>query len=165
MNIKGHEIGGVMRDYIVWSDKEINGFFGGYRYLSNFHECPVYYEGVMYPSTENAFMAAKTLDRDERLQFVHISPKEAKALGRTIKLRPDWNEVRVEVMYAVIFDKFYRNKGIRRWLLETGDKLLVEGNHWKDTFWGVCEGEGENMLGKILMQIREDFKFINSYGN
>jgi ribA/ribD-fused uncharacterized protein len=119
----------------------------------------------MYPSTENAFMAAKTLDRDERLQFVHISPKEAKALGRTIKLRPDWNKVRVEVMYAVIFDKFYRNKGIRRWLLDTGDKLLVEGNHWNDKFWGVCEGEGENMLGKILMQIREDFKFINSYGN
>jgi ribA/ribD-fused uncharacterized protein len=110
-------------------------------------------------------MAAKTLLYSERLQFTNISSDEAMVIGRTIKLRPNWNKIRVEVMYAVVFDKYYRNKGLRKWLLATGDKLLVDGNDRNDKFWGVCEGEGENMLGKILMQIREDFKFINSYGN
>ena len=164
MNIGGEHMDEIP-DYVKWNNREINGFIGGYRWLSNYHECPVYYEGIKYPSSENAFMAAKTLLYSERLQFTNISSDEAKVIGRTIKLRPNWNEIRVEVMYAVVFDKFYRNKGLRKWLLATGDKLLVDGNDRNDKFWGVCEGEGENMLGKILMQIRKDFQFINSYGN
>jgi len=148
------EINGLQRDYIVHNLKEIKGFFGEYRFLSNFHQCPVYFEGSMYPSTENAFMAAKTLDLDERLQFRKIEPKEAKAIGRQIKLRADWEEVKYDVMASVIFDKFYRNKGIRQKLIDTGSAYLEETNHWNDRIWGVCEGEGQNHLGKILMRIR-----------
>ncbi len=148
------EIGGIKRDYIVHSKKEILGFFGEYRFLSNFHQCPVYFEGALYPSTENAFMAAKTLDINERIQFQNIEPKEAKTLGRQIKLRSDWESVKYDVMATVIFDKFYRNKTIRQKLIDTGEAYLEETNHWNDRIWGVCEGEGQNHLGKILMNIR-----------
>jgi ribA/ribD-fused uncharacterized protein len=141
-------------DYVVHNEKEIRGFFGEYRFLSNFHQCPVYFEGALYPSTENAFMAAKTIDVNERLQFRNIDPKEAKSLGRQIKLRSDWEEVKYDVMATVIFDKFYRNKGIRAKLISTGNAYLEETNHWNDRIWGVCEGEGQNNLGKILMNIR-----------
>ena len=148
------EIGGMQRDYIVHNEKEVLGFFGEYRYLSNFHQCPIYFEGSMYPSTENAFMAAKTLDVNERVQFQSIEPKEAKALGRQIQLRSDWEEVKYDVMATVVFDKFYRNKTIRKKLIYTGDAYLEETNHWNDRIWGVCEGEGQNHLGKILMNVR-----------
>ena len=80
-----------LREYVVHTENEILGFFGPYRFLSNFHKCPVYFEGVLYPSTENAFMAAKTLDIEQRKQFVHIEPNEAKALGRKINLRSNCN--------------------------------------------------------------------------
>ena len=108
------EVNNIERNYIIHTENEILGFFGPYRFLSNFHKCPVWFEGVQYPSTENAFMAAKTLDLDQRKQFVDLEPKDAKALGRKINLRSDWEEVKYDVMLSVCFDKFYRNKSIRQ---------------------------------------------------
>ena len=148
-------INGQERDYIVHNDKEILGFFSEYRFLSNFHLCPVFFEGKRYPSTENAFMAAKTLDVQEREQFEDISPKDAKALGRKIQLRPDWEDVKYGVMASVCFDKFFRNANIREKLLATGNAQLSERNHWSDKVWGTDEeGLGKDALGKILMNIR-----------
>ena len=148
-------INGQERDYIVHNENEILGFFGEYRFLSNFHLCPVFFEGKRYPSTENAYMAAKTLDLQEREQFEDISPKDARALGRKIQLRPDWEEVKYGVMASVCFDKFFRNAKLRSKLLATGDARLSERNHWSDKVWGTDEeGNGKNALGKILMDIR-----------
>ena len=148
-------INGQERDYIVHNDKEIKGFFGKYKFLSNFHICPVYFEGECYPSTENAYMAAKTLDLDARKQFLNIDPKEAKTLGRKITLHPDWEEVKYDIMAAVIFDKFYRNLDIRQQLIETGDRVMIEANHWGDLIWGTDpQGNGENNLGMILLNVR-----------
>lgn len=148
-------INGREHDYVVHDDNNVKGFFAEYRYLSNFHVCPVYFEGVCYPSTENAFMAAKTLDLEQRVAFETIEPKEAKALGRKIALRTDWETVKYDVMAAVNFDKYYRNLDIREKLVSTGDKLLEETNHWGDKIWGTDpDGNGENNLGKILMNIR-----------
>ena len=147
------------RTVLFEKENEILGFFGPYRFLSNFHQCPVYFEGVLYPSTENAFMAAKTLNLEERKQFEDIEPKEAKAIGRKIQLRSDWEEVKFDVMLAVCFDKFYRNKSIRQKLLDTGDAYLEETNHWGDLIWGANEfGEGKNSLGQILMHLRDVFR-------
>lgn len=141
--------------YIVHDKENIKGFVKDYRFLSNFHQAPVYFEGFMYPSTENAYMAAKTLNTAERTQFIHIEPKEAKALGRKIALRPDWETVKVDIMASVVFDKFYRHKSLRKKLLATGNAYLSEANHWKDLVWGTDEeGNGQNLLGKLLMNIR-----------
>jgi ribA/ribD-fused uncharacterized protein len=154
-----------LREYVVHTENEILGFFGPYRFLSNFHKCPVYFEGVLYPSTENAFMAAKTLDIEQRKQFVHIEPNEAKALGRKINLRSDWEAVKFDVMMTVCFDKFYRNINIREKLLQTGTAYLEETNHWGDQIWGANEhGEGNNSLGEILMNLRELFKNQRTVG-
>jgi ribA/ribD-fused uncharacterized protein len=151
-------VNNIDRDYIIHDENQILGFFGPYRFLSNFHQCPVYFEGLLYPSSENAFMAAKTLDVDQRRQFQNIEPKEAKALGRKIYLRPDWEEVKVDIMMAICFDKFYRNRSIRQKLIETGNRHLAEANHWGDKIWGTNEsGEGQNLLGKILMNLRSLF--------
>lgn len=151
----------IERDYIIHNDKEIKGFFGEWRFLCNFHVCPVYFDGILYPSTESAYMSAKTLDLEQRKAFESIDPSEAKKLGRTIKLRSDWEEVKYDVMSSVVFDKFYRHKELRDKLLSTGDAYLEETNHWKDLEWGVYDGVGKNYLGKILMGIREYWKTKN----
>ena len=61
-------------------------------------------------------------------------------------------------MSSIVFEKFYRNKELRKKLLETGDRYLEETNWWGDDFWGVCNGEGRNELGKILMKVRDFWK-------
>jgi ribA/ribD-fused uncharacterized protein len=153
----------IHRDYIVHNAVNIKGFFGDYRFLSNFHECPVMYEGVIYPSSENAYMAAKTRDLEARRAFETMSPKEAKLAGRIIPLREDWDLVKISIMREIIFDKFSRNLDIRECLLQTGDAYLEETNHWGDIVWGVCDGVGNNLLGKILMDTRAYWK--NSFDN
>jgi ribA/ribD-fused uncharacterized protein len=79
-----------------------------------------------------------------------------KKMGRKIKLRSDWEEVKYEVMKHIVRDKFTRNNNLKCQLIDTGNAQLIEGNTWNDTDWGVCNGVGKNWLGKILMEIREE---------
>lgn len=137
------------------NDKEIKGFFGDYRWLSNFEICDVLFEGELYSSSENAYQAAKTLDLIKRKEFLTIKPNESKKLGRKLVIREDWEQVKTQVMEAILMSKFTLNKELRNKLIETNPKYLEETNYWKDTFWGVCDGKGQNNLGMLLMIIRD----------
>lgn len=86
-------------------------------------------------------------------EFYLLDPSEAKRLGRRVKLREDWEEVKELVMYEICYHKFSQNPDIRKMLLDTGDAELIEGNTWGDKI-----GVGENRLGKILMRIRNELK-------
>jgi ribA/ribD-fused uncharacterized protein len=136
----------------------IDSFTGKYRFLSNFAPSKVDYFGDEYPTVEHAYQAAKTSDPQER-EKVRLckTPGEAKRMGRTITLRKDWEERKIEIMYMLCNHKF-SDPLFAAALLETGTEELVEGNNWGDKFWGKVNGEGENWLGKILMQIREEIK-------
>jgi len=136
----------------------INGFTGSNFFLSNFFLCPVQVSGIMYGSSEAAFMAGKTLDHDERLKFQHLSPKQAKTLGRRIKLRADWDVTSIEVMELCLRAKFTRNKDLQQRLIDTGERELIEFNNWGDQKWGVTKNGGKNLLGRLLMLVREDLK-------
>lgn len=83
---------------------------------------------------------------------------DAKKLGKLVTIRPDWDEIKVEVMYEIVKAKFHYNPDLREMLLATEDAELIEGNWWGDTFWGVCKGQGLNNLGKILMRVRDEYK-------
>lgn len=127
-------------------------------FLSNFHPCIMEFEGIVYPTTEHAFQAMKSLDNEVRLKIASMStPGKAKRMGREIALRPDWEYIKDEVMYQVCKIKFSQ-PGFTKQLLATGDAELVEGNGWNDRYWGVdaVTGVGENKLGKILMRIRSE---------
>lgn len=137
----------------------IYGFKGKTRFLSNFVDCKVMLEGVEYPSTENAYQAAKTLNLEERVQFETLSAPNAKWKGKEITLRADWPMISISVMWELNTQKF-KQEPFKRWLLETGEAYIEETNTWGDTFWGVCNGVGENHLGKILMNIRTSLKDI-----
>ena len=127
-------------------------------FLSNFYETPVVYEGIRYRNAEAAFQSAKLADKKERLQFQKLTGAQAKALGKTVKLRDDWDDIKLSVMYDVVDAKFANNESLRTSLIWTGTQDIVEGNNWGDTYWGVCRGKGENHLGKILMAIRKDIE-------
>lgn len=138
--------------------KNINSFRNEYFYLSNFYEAPVEYEGLRYKSNEAAFQAAKCSRLEDREKFTNLNPSEAKRLGRTIPLRPDWERVKVGVMKEVALCKFTQHPNLAKKLIETGDAYLEEGNTWGDRIWGTVNGSGKNLLGQILMEVREIIK-------
>ena len=139
----------------------INSFRDKYFFLSNFYPVEIKLDGIVYPNAETAFQAQKTLDVGERRNFSMLKePVQAKRLGRKVKLRDDWEEVKLDIMTEIVSQKFLQHPHLIEMLLQTGDEELVEGNKWNDRFWGVCKGKGENNLGKILMKIRDAYKSI-----
>lgn len=131
-----------------------------FQFLSNFYEAPVEYGGLTFGNNEAAFQAQKCLTREEKLRFTELPPGKSKHLGRHVPLRPDWEKVKVGIMEEIVRAKFMQNPELAEKLLATGDKVIVEGNTWGDTCWGVDSrtGQGENHLGKILMKIREELR-------
>ena len=136
----------------------IGRFIGEYFYLSNYYEVPVTYDSLTYGSAEAAFQAQKILNLDDRKIFTTLKADDSKKMGRSVILRPDWDDVKLSVMREIIRCKFTQNTCLLEQLLKTGNALLIEGNTWHDTFWGVDlkTGLGENHLGLILMEVREE---------
>ncbi len=139
----------------------ISSFRDEYFFLSNFYPVEIKLDGIVYPNAETAFQAQKTMDVEERRKFSMLkNPVQAKRLGRKVKLRDDWEEVKLDIMTEIVSQKFLQHPHLIEMLLQTGDEELIEGNKWGDRFWGVCKGKGENHLGKILMKIRDVYKSI-----
>lgn len=140
------------------SDK-IEQFRGEYRWLSNFHEAPIVYMGKTYKTTEHMYQALKTLDEKQRLVIESAEKAgEAKRLGddpNTCTMRPNWNIIRIKVMFMAVLCKFTQHADLAEKLLATGDAVLEEGNNWGDEFWGVVDGRGMNWLGTLLMTVRD----------
>ena len=134
-----------------------------YAFLSNFHEAPVTYRGLTFGSAEAAFQAQKCMTEEERLPFTEARPGKSKGMGRRVRLRPDWEQVKTGLMEEIVRAKFTQNEELKQKLLATGEKRLVEGNTWGDTFWGVDlrSGRGENRLGEILMRVRAELKALS----
>lgn len=140
--------------------EEIDYFREEYEFLSNFYPTKLSFDGITYYNSEAAYQAQKCLLETDRLQFALLSADEAKRLGQKLEIRPDWDEVKYGIMEKVVYAKFTQNPALAQDLLDTGDKTLKEGNYWRDLYWGVSlkTGEGENNLGKILMNLREYFR-------
>ena len=139
----------------------ILSFHGQSAFLSNFHPAKIRFEGIGFPSVEHAYQAAKTLDLTKRREIAILTtPGKAKRAGNALHLRSDWEEVKVKIMMDLVYAKFANNYELKKKLLATDELLLVEGNYWHDNFWGVCYCQkcpkiGKNMLGRILMHVRE----------
>ena len=144
----------------------IDSFKGDYRFLSNFHPAQVEYECLVFPSTEHAYQAMKTLDQAVRRRFTTvISAGGAKEMGGTFLLRDDWEQVKDGIMLDLTRLKFTTHSDLRHKLVATMGRELIEGNHWHDQYWGVCNGQckqgphepyGLNKLGQILMKVRDE---------
>lgn len=134
----------------------IREFIDAYAFLSNFYHSPVKYRNLIYLNAEAAFQAQKESCEKDKEQYTRMNPAQAKLVGRNCNLREDWEEIKEQTMYEIVKAKFTQNEALARLLLATGDAYLEEGNWWHDTTWGVCNGVGQNKLGKILMRVREE---------
>lgn len=137
----------------------ITPFRGEYRYLLNFYPATIEYEGAEYYSVEHAYQAMKTADLKKRIPLqrasgtaLSTSSGKAKSWGRAVALRPDWEDIKMKVMEDLLRLKF-EIPMLRALLRSTRGRELI---NWGDRFWGVCDGVGENHLGKLLMKIREE---------
>ena len=150
--------------FVRHTSLEVFGFFGEYRFLSNFWPREIVIDGVKYPTVENAYQASKFVP-SVRSQFMEISPGDAKKLGQSNenRLRNDavWSISKLYIMEELLYQKF-RQVDLKNLLRATDNRLLVEANYWGDTFWGVSSDVsgvwvGDNMLGKILMRVRRSY--------
>ena len=142
-------------------------FDGDYAFLSNFYPSTIYHDGITYPTNEHFFQAMKTLDIDERKAIAAAeTPGLAKRMGRNVKLRPDWEKIKVDVMRLGLILKF-TDAELAEKLIATGDEELVEGNWWHDNTWGNCHCTecsrkgGRNLLGMLLMEVRKELQYQN----
>ncbi len=139
---------------VVLDARNIRGFVGEYRWLSNFYPCTVAYEGLVYRSSEAAYQAAK-FSPGARAEFTQLDPDSAKKLARSRAFdAAAWDARKDRVMREVAWAKFSQNPELGRRLAATGDRYLEETNWWNDPYWGVYQGQGKNMLGHILMETR-----------
>lgn len=160
------------------------------RYLSNMFECPVTFSGTdklkrkfpevkfddnTYPSSEHLYQALKTESQEWSDELLSIEdPHKTKTLARkklttvpnlidnTYLIREDFHQIKVKLMFLVVYLKFTQNPVLAQQLMDTSNEELIEKNYWNDTFWGTCDDIGENNLGIILMQLREIFQTNSS---
>ena len=143
--------------------------------LSNFEKCYIKYKGHLFATTEQAFMWEKAVffnDHESANKILREeNPAKAKKLGREVKNFDDskWSKVCYEIMYLINYEKYFQNTRLKNILLNTGDKMIIEANP-KDTRWGIglsaeddrvldeSQWQGENLLGKVLMQVRQELK-------
>lgn len=133
----------------------IDSFSGQNRFLSNFYPSPILFDGSYVPTVEHAYQALKSTNHTDAVFVARsTSPGEAKRRGRIIKVRPDWEEVKIDIMAGLLTAKF-SNPSLREMLKATDQAFLIEGNTWGDTFWGAVKRNnrwvGLNWLGRLLM--------------
>lgn len=155
----------------------IEGFFNEYRWLSNFWEVDIKFDGITYPSIEHYYVAMK-IDEPQKITIKinnkdtkvlmtvlqlreYISkletPGKAKKLGMKLIKRKDWDDIKISIMEFGLRQK-YTQEPFKQNLIDTYPQKIIETNYWNDTFWGVYEGNGKNILGKLIMKIREEIR-------
>lgn len=138
----------------------IIGFRGRYFWLSNEAPSPIKLDSVVYPTVAHAFAASATLDTTLRAQIKEAPLEDVRDLLRyaeaPINVRPNWDAVKLDMMGALLKRKFEDPKLLKQ-LLATEKALLVHSNDNGELWWGVCGAHGKNMLGRLLMLLREQF--------
>lgn len=137
----------------------IRSFRGDYRFLSNFYKSKIEVMGYVFPTVEHGYVAFKSKNPRDMLNTIKdMTAGQAKRYGRTISICDEFNTGKDELMLILVTAKFKQNPHLAQLLKNTGDMYIIEGNHWGDKYWGICEksGEGFNKLGNMLMSVRSN---------
>jgi ribA/ribD-fused uncharacterized protein len=155
MNVDNEEAGASKGTIYFYSTQGVFGF------LSNFSRHPIVIGGHTWPTVEHYFQAQKFTGTEHVGAILRAaSPTVAARMGRSRQrpLRPDWEEVKDEIMHEALLAKFTQHPELRRQLLETGDARIVEHTA-RDRYWADGgDGSGRNMLGRLLMRVRDELR-------
>jgi ribA/ribD-fused uncharacterized protein len=142
-----------MNQIFFWKQQDEYGMF------SNFYVCNVEIDGKIWKTTEHYFAAMKSFDVKIQ-EKIRNAPTafSAQKMGQDLKLRADWEQVKYEVMLKALRFKF-KLEPFKSKLLSTVDAEIFEDSPYDD-IWGTgirgSKGKGRNLLGKALMQVREE---------
>jgi len=152
------------------TDREVFFYEQEFYVLSNFSSFNLVWDGQTFPTSEHAYHWAKFFkngqvgDKDhfEAMVAVRTAPSAHEAFKLAQKyfylVRPDWHDVRLNIMKEILRAKVAQHPYVKKKLLETGDRVIIE-NSWRDDFWGWGENKtGQNMLGKLWMEIRNEIR-------
>jgi len=147
--------------------KVIDKFIDEEFFLSNFYIHPFKWNGKEYKSVEHAYQASKC-DNEAEHDWIRLmdSAGKAKRNGMKVRLRKDWESVKENIMLELLRVKF-SDPELKKKLKDTKNYELIEGNYWHDNFFGNCtcqnckDIEGQNKLGKLLMQVRQEIIEFN----
>lgn len=136
-------------------------FKNEHKWLSNFEPCEIELHGNIYQSVESAYQSEKSNNENWKRFCLNNSSRDVKIASKKIKIRKNWNDVKLRIMENLLKQKFSKEP-FKTLLLETGDENIVEGVYWNDLFWGVdltrSPNIGENHLGRLIMKIRDNLK-------
>jgi ribA/ribD-fused uncharacterized protein len=125
-----------------------------YYFMSNMYPCKIKWKDNIYKSAETIFQLSKCKYAEDIPMFKNLNGFESKKLGRKIKMRNDWNDIKVLTMRKIVKDKFLQNPKLLDKLKRIKEPIIEE-NTWGDRFWGVSNGMGLNVLGKILTEVKD----------
>lgn len=137
----------------------VPAFRGDYAWLSNFQECKIQDGTKNYASVESAYLSLKYGDNSAAmLTYRHLTDWRRKQVSINRPIVADWDTKKVSHMAYLLLLKFGQNPDLKAKLLATGNKWIEETNTWSDTFWGVSNGKGNNVLGHLLMMVRAHYR-------
>ena len=130
--------------------------------LDNFSPHSIVYNGQKYPTAEHLYQALKFDNPKIVAEIIDAnSPLQAKIIASKYKQQRinNWSETKVQTMKKVLNLKLYQHPEIQDYLKSTNESELIENNP-EDDFWGIGDGNGQNMIGKIWMEIKsKNFNF------
>jgi hypothetical protein len=132
-----------------------------YGWCSNFAAYPIQLRGKTWPTSEHYFQAQKFEDPADQEEVRQArTPMLAARMGRDRKrkLRRDWESTKVSVMRDAVRARFSQHEDLKRLLLDTGDAKLIEHTPHDDSWGDGGDGSGKNMLGRILVEVREELR-------
>ena len=137
--------------------REINWFTGRYEFLSNSYNCDIEYDGIKYTNAATAFIAQQCTDEGAKRKFARLAVNKARAKARNLPYNEEFEDNRLDIMRAILKAKFDQNPKLKRYLMGTKRLILVNNIGYRDEFWGVYNESGKNMLGKLLMELRDNY--------
>ena len=130
--------------------------------FSNFSSFKLNWNGYDWMTSEHAYHSEKFINNPKIIEQLKQSRSAHDAMviayANKNKYRDDWDEIKLDIMKSILTAKVEQHPYVKKKLLESGDKELIE-NSWRDDFWGWGQNkDGQNHLGKIWMKVREEFK-------
>lgn len=129
--------------------------------LSNFSSFAIEWKGKLWMTSEHAYHSEKFESEVIKEEIRHTrSAHDAQKLARTHEAhqRRDWQDIKLRTMADILREKTAQHPYVKKKLLETGERPLIEGS-WRDAYWGIGPTkDGQNHLGKIWMNIRDEVR-------